>query len=186
MGGCWNEEEDFEEDESDRRGGQGWPFNGWARTRTMTMTMQGVDKDGLQVCGRGRGAGRVLRCGGGDGMGFAEQGAVGGGQIARLIGERGPGEGGGPGEGEGIGGEDADCLERLAERPVGDAGGASEGVEEGGSAIGGGRRFSRWRSENRWRTRGGRGVVGVRGWSVLLAPFPGGVLCSTVSVGVRP
>jgi len=55
---------------------------------------------------------------------------VGGRQFASLVGERVPGEVGGPGEGLNVMGEEANGLQSLAELPVGDAGGAAEGVEE--------------------------------------------------------
>jgi hypothetical protein len=67
-----------------------------------------------------------------------QMGAVGRGEVAGLIGERVPGKIFGPGEGEAFDGQGADRLQRLAELPVGDAGGAAEGVEKGGGAIGGG------------------------------------------------
>lgn len=73
---------------------------------------------------------------GGDGMGFAQMGAVGGWQIAGFFGERVQGELGGPGEGEDVMGEEAQGMEGLAELSISDTGGAAEGIEERLGALG--------------------------------------------------
>jgi hypothetical protein len=67
--------------------------------------------------------------------GFAAVGAVGGFQRFGLVGEPLPIEGGSPWQRENLASEDAGGMDGLAKLPVGQMGGAAQGVEVGGGGV---------------------------------------------------